>query len=49
MADQQNEIPIQSKDAEPNDEVPRPIGEVTQASVKNQQKNQDNESKSLFR
>ena len=46
MADQQNQTPLQSRAAVPNDKVPRSMGETSQVSVKNQQKeNQDNESK----
>ena len=46
MADQQNQTPLQSRAAEPNDKVPRSMGETSQVSVKNQQKdNQDNESR----
>ena len=46
MADQQNQTPLQSRAAEPNDKVPRFMGETSQVSVRNQQKeNQDNESK----
>ena len=46
MADQQNQTPLQSRAAEPNDKVPRSMGETSQVSVNNQQKeNQDNESK----
>ena len=46
MADQQNQTPLQSRATEPNDKIPRSIGETSQVSVKNQQKeNQDNESK----
>ena len=46
MTDQQNPTPLQSRAAEPNDKVPRSMGETSQVSVKNQQKeNQDNESK----
>ena len=46
MADQQNQTPLQSRAAEPNGRVPRSLGETSQACIKNQQKeNQDNESK----
>ena len=46
MADQQNQTPLQSRAAEPNDKVPRSMGETSQVSVKNQQKdNQDKESR----
>ena len=46
MADQQNQTPLQSRAAESNDKVSRAMGETSQVSVKNQQKeNQDKESK----
>ena len=46
MADEQNQTPLQSRAAGPNDKVPRSIRETSQVSVKNQQKeNQDNKSK----
>ena len=46
MADQQNQTPLQSRAAEPNDKLQRSMGETSQVSVKNQQKeNQDDESK----
>ena len=41
-----DQTPLQSRAAEPNDKVPRSMGETSQVSVKNKQKeNQDNESK----
>ena len=43
---QQNQIPLQSKTTEPNDEVSRSIGETSRCSIKNNQKeNQENEPK----
>ena len=46
MEDQQNPSPLQSKAPEPNDKAPRPMGETSQDSVQNQQKeNQDREFK----
>ena len=38
MADQQNQTPLQSRAAEPNDKIPRSMGETSRVSVKNQQK-----------
>ena len=48
MVDQQNQIPLQIKAAEPKDKVPRSLREISHVSVKNQQnKNQDNKSKAF--
>ena len=46
MVDQQNRTPLQSKAGGPNDKVSKSIPEISQGSVQNQQReNQDNESK----
>ena len=37
MADQQNQTPLQSRAAEPNDKAARYMGETSQESVRNQQ------------
>ena len=49
MADQQNQTPLETKMAAPNDKFSRSIGEISQKSVSGHHKErQDHESKAIF-